>query len=170
MSAAEGRAWRRTLLLAVLNFTIVQPVVLAQWRSRGSDLQSVAKWRGVGVYLLGTSMWQVYPYLRRRREGLDRTRQCLCINLFWPTIWIFHCPKTLPLATKFYNGERRPYMCDFRLPPQCKWVHCSSAMLHNVDWYLPTLRDNISIPPLRSTKCLSHLEGGIDMLSWNVGS
>jgi hypothetical protein len=165
MSAAEGHAWRRALLLAVLNSTIVQPVVLSLWRSRRRDLHSVAKWRGVSVYLLGTSMWQVYPYLRRRREVLDQTRHCLCINLSWPNIWKFHWPKTIPLATKLYSGERRPYMCDFRLSPRYKWVHCSSAMLHSVDWYLPTFRDKISVPPSRPD-----LEDGTDRLFRNIGS
>jgi hypothetical protein len=39
----------------------------------------VVKWRGVGVYLLGTSVWQGQVFLRKRREELDQTC-CRCIS------------------------------------------------------------------------------------------
>jgi hypothetical protein len=72
--------------------------------------------------------------VRRRREVLDQTRRCLCISPSWPIVWKFRWPKNIPLATKFHNGERRPYMRDFRLPPRCKWAQCSSAMLRSAEW------------------------------------
>ena len=39
----------------------------------------VVKWRGVGVHLLGTSVWQGQLYLPRRRE-YTRTRRCRCTS------------------------------------------------------------------------------------------
>jgi len=44
-------------------------------------LLGVVKWRGVGVYLLGTSVWQGELYLRRRREWLDQTCRCISDSL-----------------------------------------------------------------------------------------
>ena len=55
---------------------IVQCMVFGQWtrqRTWRPGLLGVVTWRGVGVYLLGTSMRQGQLYLRRRREGLDQT-------------------------------------------------------------------------------------------------
>jgi hypothetical protein len=34
----------------------------------------------VGVYLVGSSVWQGRPSLRRRRAGLDQTGRCRCIS------------------------------------------------------------------------------------------
>ena len=50
------------------------------WRSWLTGLLGVVKWRGVGVYLVGSSVWQGRPSLRRRREGLDQTGCCRCIS------------------------------------------------------------------------------------------
>jgi hypothetical protein len=50
---------------------------LRSWRT---GLLGVVKWRGVGVYLVGSSVWQGQPSLPRRREGLDQTRRCHCIS------------------------------------------------------------------------------------------
>jgi len=38
------------------------------------------KWWGLGVYLLGTSVWQGQLHLSRWREGSDQTWHCHCIN------------------------------------------------------------------------------------------
>jgi len=63
------------------------------WRSR---LLSVVKWRGVGVYLLGTSVWEGQPYLQIQRGGLDQSRRCRCFTTRpQPTVWKFNRPKTM---------------------------------------------------------------------------
>ena len=51
------------------------------YRSWRTGLLGVVKWRGVGVYLLGTSVWKGQLFLRRRREGLDQTRHCCSDSL-----------------------------------------------------------------------------------------
>jgi hypothetical protein len=43
-------------------------------------LLGVVKWRGVVVYVLGTSVWQGILYQQRWGEGLDRSWGCHCTN------------------------------------------------------------------------------------------
>ena len=38
------------------------------------------KWRGVGVHMTGTPVWQGHLYLQQRREGLDQSRRCRSIS------------------------------------------------------------------------------------------
>jgi hypothetical protein len=57
-------------------------MIVGEWRSWVSwrkGLLGVVKCRGVGVYLLGTLVWQGQRYLRGRR-GLDVTQRCRCIS------------------------------------------------------------------------------------------
>ena len=49
-------------------------------RNRQMGLLGVVQWRGVGVYVLGTSVWQGELYLWRWREGLDQTWCCPCVS------------------------------------------------------------------------------------------
>ena len=78
-------------------------MVCGRWRSERSwrtGLLGVAKWRGVGVYLVGTSVWQGQLYLRRR-EGLDQSWRCCCssdslLASFIQVVCLTTGPKPLP--------------------------------------------------------------------------
>ena len=67
-------------------------------------------------------------------------------------------PEAVRLVAQCHNHYATPgpgiawsavQMRDFRLSPPCKWGRRSSGMLHSVDWWLPTFRDNFWI---RSSK------------------
>jgi hypothetical protein len=65
---------------------------------------------------------------------------------------------------------------DFRLLPPCPWDLRRSVMLRNVDWYLPTFRENLLVPysrvkqPKRNYSWMaSPLKREPCRLSWNVG-
>jgi len=48
---------------------------------QAEELTGCGKGRGVGVYFLGTSVWQGELYFRRRREWLDQTCRCISDSL-----------------------------------------------------------------------------------------
>jgi hypothetical protein len=46
---------------------------------------------------------------------------------------------------------------DFRLPPPSEWDLRSSDMLCGVGWYLPTFRDNLSVPSHQGSSITANL-------------
>jgi len=76
--------------------------------------------------------------------------------------------QNIDVAVGGYPGHASAYcqlptVNDLRLLRWFKWGLRSSGILRNVEWYLQTCHDSLSVPSSR----IKH-EGGTDVLSWNV--
>jgi hypothetical protein len=81
-------------------------------------LLDVVKWRGVGVYLFVTAVWQGQLYLHRRREGLDQTWSCRCVSgsllaygMKIPPVKSMH--RTIYCSTQLKLQIRKTVLCLF---------------------------------------------------------
>jgi len=57
-------------------------------------------------------------------------------------------------------------MCDFSVPPRCKWYLRSYGILWSVECFLSMLWDNITVP---SSRVKQPLKFGTSRLSHNIG-
>jgi hypothetical protein len=89
-------------------YNIVQCMVFGHWRSeRGwrSGLLGVVKWRGVGVYSLGTTLWRDQVYLRRWREELGTNMTLSLRELLAPSLPFENSTGQKP-CTALYIGRK----------------------------------------------------------------
>ena len=120
---------------------------------RGADGRAywVVKWRGVGVYLLGTSAWQGHLYTRRRREGL-----CPCIS----DSLLGSLLKT-PFSTKLCTIL---YVQIWRMNRGCSedsWCNATCTTFHSFSrggsslssYYVNQLLPPVSIPFIHFSPC-----------------
>lgn len=84
------------------------------WPCWLTGLVGAVKWRGVGVHLLGTSVWQDQLCLRWRRGGLDQTSRYISDS---------HLAYRLKVALAKNQALRCKKTC-FSLLLLCSWSRC----------------------------------------------
>jgi len=69
-----------------------------------------------------------------------------CASFVWHTA-VFGVPRV----------RSRRSVCDFSFSPPSEWDLRSSDMLYGVGWYLPTFRDNLTVPSRQGSNITANL-------------
>jgi hypothetical protein len=76
-----------------------------------------------------------------------------------------------PSRPHFYTMRTLPNLCDFRLPPRCRWYMSLSGILRSVEWLILYRRFGITYQPhlqgSRSAKRKAFLLGFFDPWRWD---